>query len=235
VVNEARDYNDRTRVHFTYNPTQEEFPNHFLFMVFDQRTLDLFGGDYPLPAKGTPSPYLISGDTLAALSANIGARLTQIAAKAGNLALAPDFSEALAKTVDQFNLYAKSGKDPDFQRGDQAYDREWFYLFSAPTDFANWQKDHLPNHTMYPLSKTGPYHAIILASGALDTNGGPVINAKAQVVGYDGTPIAGLYGAGNCIASPTRDGYYGGGGTIGPALTFGYIAATNAHNESNHA
>ncbi len=235
VVNEARDYNDRTRVHFTYNPTQEEFPNHFLFMVFDQRTLDLFGGDYPLPAKGTPSPYVISGDTLAALSANIGARLTQIAAKSGNLALAPDFSDALAKTVDQFNLIAKSGKDPDFHRGDQAYDREWFYLFSTPTDFANWQKDHLPNHTMYPLSANGPYHAIILAAGALDTNGGPVINAKGQVVGYDGRPIAGLYGAGNCIASPTRDGYYGGGGTIGPALTFGYIAATNAHNETVHA
>jgi 3-oxosteroid 1-dehydrogenase len=48
------------------------------------------------------------------------------------------------------------------------------------------------------------------------------------VIGADGSPIPGLFGAGNCIAAPTRT-YMGGGGTIGPAMTYGFIAANSAH------
>ena len=227
VVNEKRDYNDRTKVHFTYDPTNEDFPNQLMFMLFDEHSLDAFGGDFPFPLDKRESRFLIQGATWEELTANIAARLQKISAKTGGVALSPDYAANLKTALTKFNGYAKAGRDPDFDRGLHDYDREWHLLFSARRPGTKVPPNPYPNITMHPFAKTGPYYAFILGAGALDTSGGPQINENAQVLDTHNQPIPGLFGAGNCIASPTGEAYYGAGATIGLALTFGYIAGMN--------
>src|SRR5205085_1734000 len=91
------------------------------------------------------------------------------------------------------------------------------------------------NPLMYPLADEGPFYATIIVPAALDTKGGPVIDRHARVLRGDGSPITGLYGAGNCVASPAGKSYWAAGATIGPAVTFGYIAARHATGAQSEA
>jgi len=227
---EKRNYNDRTMTHFVWDPLRAEWRNMLIFMVYDQRTATLWQGFPPLPVQDMPAPYVISGNTLDQLSLNIDARLASLAAKTGGFRLDASFAENLKQTVARFNGFARTGVDLDFHRGEFDYDREWT-TFPPTIPGAKWPPEDTKNYTMYPLSETGPYFAMILGAGTLDTNGGPVINDKAQVLHAENKPIAGLYGAGDCIASPTANAYWGGGSTIGPAITFGHIAGLNAVQE----
>ncbi|WP_020655254.1 FAD-dependent oxidoreductase [Massilia niastensis] len=235
VVNEKRNYNDRTRVHFDWDPVRAEYANQFLFMVFDQRGIDVYGGSFPFPQDVRESPHLIQGATLAELGANIQARLDKLAPRIGEVRLNEAFGSQLGQTVERFNGFARAGRDDDFQRGRDPAETDWLAYFSRPQKGQESKVAGMANRTLHPFTAQGPYYAVIVAPGALDTNGGPQINARAEVLGNDGKPIAGLYGAGNCIASPSRAAYYGAGGTIGPALTFGYIAARSAHGATTAA
>ncbi len=232
AVNENRNYNDRTEVHGVYDPSEAEHPNQLMFMIYDQRTAEAFAGVYPLPEQPSGSPLVLEGTSLEALAEHIEQRLAEIADQTGAFSLAPSFASNLKATVSRYNGFAHAGTDEDFHRGASAYDSEWYQVFSPQRANSGWPANENPSITMHPLRDSGPYYAIILAAGALDTNGGPVINAGARILNTDDEPIPGLYGAGNCIASPSREAYFGAGHTLGMSLTFGYIAANAAHRES---
>jgi hypothetical protein len=173
--------------------------------------------DAPLPA------HVIAGNDWPALAAAIAKRLDTLRPQIGEVRLAPGFTERLMATVERYNGFARRGVDEDFQRGAAAADIAWNYFGNLPV----LPSDH-PNPAMHPLAPHGPYFAALLVAGAIDSKGGPLIDPHAQVLGSDGAPIGGLYGAGNCIASPTGGAYWGGGGTIGPAVVFGQIAGNAA-------
>lgn len=118
----------------------------------------------------------------------------------------------LVAEVKKFNQFAKEGKDPDFGRGDSMYDR---YYGDPKTK---------PNACLGPLEK-GPFYGVAVWPGDLGTKGGLTTNANGQVLKEDGAPIEGLYATGNCSASVMGPTYPGAGGTLGPAMTFGYLAA----------
>jgi predicted oxidoreductase len=118
----------------------------------------------------------------------------------------------LARTVAAFNAHATKGEDPEFHRGSDAYQR------------FNGAPGHQPNPCIAPLA-TPPFYAVRVVPGELGTFAGIATNADAQVIDRDGRPIPGLYAAGNDAASVMGGTYPGAGITIGPAMTFGYIAA----------
>ena len=115
----------------------------------------------------------------------------------------------LQATVDRFNKFAKQGQDPDFHRGENTYDRNG----NRPV-----------SHALAPLNE-GPYYGAEVSPASLGTCGGLHVTDKAQVIDVFGRSIRGLYASGNTsgVGSPGAL-YGGGGGTLGPAFAFAYIA-----------
>jgi len=126
--------------------------------------------------------------------------------------------ETLKATVARFNEHARAGKDPDFHRGESVYDR---YYGDPKVQ---------PNPTLRAL-ETPPYYAVPIYPGDIGTNGGLATNEYAQVLDGHGRPIDGLYAAGNMAATVMGHSYPAAGATLGPGMTFGYIAARHALGE----
>jgi 3-oxosteroid 1-dehydrogenase len=122
---------------------------------------------------------------------------------------------SLEASIARFNELAASGEDRDFQRGASAYDR----YYGDPRV--------KPNPTLRPLA-TPPYYAVPIVPGDIGTNGGLATNEHAQVLDATGAPLAGLYACGNLAATIMGHSYPAAGATLGPGMTFGYIAARNA-------
>ncbi|HWV36393.1 MAG TPA: FAD-binding protein, partial [Thermomicrobiales bacterium] len=228
-VNEKRNYQDRPMAHNAWDPNYGDWTNRLTFFVYDGRMQENWGGRFPLPEDPETAPYIIAGDTIEDLADAIGERIESLREITGNLSLDPDFKANLVAEIEKFNEYARTGEDLDFKRGSLKYDITIPYGPYTPTEeTAEYPSADQPNAAMYPLREEGPYYAFIMSAAAVDTNGGPVINPDAQITRWDGSAIEGLYGAGNCIASPGVNAYWGGGMTIGNATVWGYRAALHA-------
>ena len=197
-MNEALPYVEA--VHEIYAGEATGVPHVPCWMVIDQRYRNryLFAGlppRAPFPGRWYKHGVIKRAETLPELAAEIGVP-----------------ADGLVETVARFNGFAAAGVDEDFHRGESAYDQ----YYSDPRV--------RPNPSLHPIDK-GPFYAVKIVPGDLGTKGGLVTDEAARVLRPDGSPITGLYAAGNCSAAVMGHTYAGPGATIGPALVFGYLAA----------
>ncbi|MFQ8432539.1 FAD-dependent oxidoreductase [Amaricoccus sp. W119] len=204
-VNEANSYHDYGSALIAAH--EGEGPAES-WLIVDHPTLRHYGlghvKPYPIPlGPALRSGYLMRGATLAELARNTGI-------DAGGL----------EETVANFNRHAKeTGEDPEFGRGTTGYNR---YLGDP---------DHKPNPCVAPI-ETGPFYAIRVVLGDLGSFIGHRTDATARVLTEEGAPIPGLYAVGNDAASILGGNYAGGGVTLGPAMTFGYIVGRHLAEEA---
>ena len=204
-VNEAAPYHEVVHQMYRDNKNPEEMT---VWMIADQhyRNRYLFR-DIP-PAIHLPEEWFDAGAAFKAWT------LEGLAEKIG----IPE--ETLSETVSRFNSFAETGEDLDFGRGNSAYD----HYYTDPSV--------KPNSCLGRLCLP-PFYAFKVVAGDLGTKGGLRTDGEARVLRADGTIIEGLYAAGNSSASVMGHSYAGNGSTLGPAMTFGFIAANHiADNRS---
>lgn len=169
------------------------------WLVFDQRYRNryIFAGLQPgqrFPSRWLENDNIVKADTIEELAERIGVP-----------------AESLSATVTRFNGFAAAGKDEDFGRGNSHYDR----YYGDPTV--------KPNPCLAEISQ-GPFYAAKMVPGDLGTKGGLVTDTAGRVLREDDSVIEGLYAAGNSSAPVMGHTYAGPGATIGPAITFAYLA-----------
>lgn len=196
-VNEADGYYDYVDALLKATPEGREAAS---WQIADARYVRRYplGMAKPLPVPLTPylrSGYLIKGKTLAELAEKCG--------------IDPD---GLQQTVAEFNANARRGSDPDFGRGKTAFNR-----YGGDPKIG-------PNPSLAPIEK-GPFYAVKVVPGSFGTFAGIDVDAAARVLDKHGSPISGLYAVGNDQVSVMGGHYPAGGINLGPALTFGYVAA----------
>jgi succinate dehydrogenase/fumarate reductase flavoprotein subunit len=196
-VNEANSYHDFCQALFAASGTDKPAK---AFLVVDKPFLSRFGlgfvKPFPVPVgSNIRSGYLKAGRSIAEL------------ARAAGIDAA-----TLERTVAEWNADMAQGEDRAFGKGSTSYNR-----FNGDPEFQ-------PNPCLAPIA-TGPFYAVEVVVGDLGTFAGLRADRHSRVIDDQGRPIPGLYAAGNDMASIMGGNYPGGGITLGPALTFGYVAA----------
>ena len=204
--NESTDYDNSWRSMANYKTYGDrELENVPCWIIMDRKHVEDYG--FKISAfigkvddRGVP-PYFKEGKTLRELAEKCG--------------INPD---GLEDEVKKFNKYCEDYYDPDFHRGENPFEWNFFGDLDAPEG---------PQRNLGPITE-GPFYAGELAPAMLGTNGGPKLNEYAQVLHVTGEPVGRLYACGNCSGfGGPGPGYGGAGGTIGPGLVMGYIAASH--------
>jgi 3-oxosteroid 1-dehydrogenase len=201
-LNEAGEYNSMAGP-FQYLDPRDGYANDPAWIVFDSLHLKHYGFLGIPPDGPAPDWFSPSKD------------LDELAKKTGIDA------DGLARTLAAWNDNVGHEIDPDFGRGSSAYDGYWGDDKAATT----------AGKTLGPID-TAPYYAVPVSVGAMGTKGGPRTDRDGRVLHVNGSAIPGLFAAGNAMAGATGKAYGGAGGTLGPAMVFGYRAGRAASARS---
>ncbi|MBL7500912.1 FAD-dependent oxidoreductase [Frankia sp. CNm7] len=200
-ANEAANYNAFGGAFHQFDASRFEYPNLPAFMIFDQSTVERFGVLGGAPGAAVPRWVTRAGS---------------VGELAGRLGLPAEQVEA---TITAFNANARAGVDPDFGRGESAFDR-------FPGGRTTLDPDS-PHSTLGPV-ETAPFYGVRVESSLLGTKGGPRTDRAGRVLNVDGDVIGGLYAAGNVMANPTGMVYGGAGATLAVAGVWGRNAGRAA-------
>jgi 3-oxosteroid 1-dehydrogenase len=196
--NEATNYSALAGAFHFFDPNEYGYPNLPSWIIFDSTYRDKYPFAHVMPGSENPE-WLQCSDTLEGLAEKLDVD-----------------AENLFATVKSFNSYVENGDDIEFSRGKSEYDS--FYGDRSKTGVYS---------TLGKLEKA-PYFAAEIDIGALGTNGGAKTDELGRVISASGNIIEGLYTVGNAMAGSTGSVYAGAGGTLGPALTYGYLAGRHA-------
>jgi 3-oxosteroid 1-dehydrogenase len=197
-TNEAANYNALGAAFQAFDVSRFRYANDPAWLVIGQDAVDRYGV-FGYPPGHVPG-WLIKAASVAELAEAVGAT-----------------EPALVETIDNWNKLVANGRDEQFGRGESAYD--------------GWCGDHqffgTPQATLGSLGST-TFFVTQVHPSALGTKGGPRTTEAGQVIGLRGDTVPGLYAAGNVMSAPTGMVYGGAGGTLGPAMVFGYLAGQAA-------
>ncbi|WP_457966926.1 FAD-dependent oxidoreductase [Arthrobacter sp. D1-29] len=199
-ANEAANYNAFGGAYHELDASRFDYLNLPSYLIFDQSVVDRFGVFGGGPGGGVPD-WVTRAGSLNDLAEALGVP-----------------ADSLRETVARFNDHARTGVDPDFGRGESAYDRfPGGRLLNPDSVFS----------TLGPV-EIGPFYGVEVESSALGTKGGPRTDSVGHVLDVDGDIIRGLYAAGNVMANPTGMVYGGAGATLAVAGVWGMNAGRAA-------
>ena len=201
-TNEADSYQDVTRGLLAVTPAGQR-PEAWL--IVDHRFIRRYGLGRVRPRPFLVQPWLANGYLKRGRTVAELAEVTGIDAT------------GLGQTLSGYNAFAQLGRDPEFRRGESAYNR------------IQGEPRQTPNPCVVPITD-GPFYAVRIVPGSLGTFAGLKTDDLARVLDVHNQPISGLYAVGNDMSSIMGGNYPAGGITLGPGMTFGYVAAHHAAN-----